>query len=76
DAVVFTGGIGENASLVREKILDNLKALGITFDSARNTDSAQKERVITTDDSKVQVFVIPTDEEGAIARDTYEITSS
>ena len=76
DAVVFTGGIGENASKVREKILDNLEVLGIIFNPARNTDSAQKERVITTDDSKVQVFVIPTDEEGAIARDTYEITSS
>ncbi len=73
DAVVFTGGIGENAPTVRKNILSGLQSLGITLDTGKNEESSNKERVITSDDSKVQVFVIPADEEACIARDTYEV---
>jgi len=74
DALAFTGGIGENAVRVREKICSNLEELGIKLDSARNTDiKGRKEGLISTDDSPTRVFVIPTDEEVRIAYDTYEI---
>jgi acetate kinase len=74
DAVVFTGGIGENSVPVREKVLEGLECLGIKPDSERNCDESKKERVITSEDSAVKVFVIPTNEEVRIACDTYEMT--
>ncbi len=74
DAVVFTGGIGENSVPVREKVLQGLECLGIKPDMERNCDESKKERVITSEDSAVKVFVIPTNEEVRIACDTYEMT--
>jgi acetate kinase len=74
DAVIFTGGIGENAVLVRRQICDGLEQMGIRLDSAANTAAAGGEVQISSCDSKVKVMVIPTDEEAAIARDTYELT--
>lgn len=65
DAVVFTGGIGEHSSLVRERICVNLGWLGIELDHDANTDHA---RIISTSLSRVQVMVIPTNEELVIAR--------
>ena len=76
DAAAFTGGIGENSVIVREKVLDGLECLGIKLDMKRNRDDSEAERLITTDDSKVKVFVIPTDEEVRIAYDTHEIASA
>ena len=75
DAVAFTGGIGENSALVREKVLDGLECLGIKLDTKRNCDDSEAERLISSDDSKINVFVIPTDEEVRIAYDTHEIAS-
>ncbi len=72
DAVIFTGGIGENAPDVRAKICSDLPQIGLEIDSAKNQATLRKEADVSTDDSKVKVFVIPTDEEAAIANDTYE----
>ena len=76
DAVVFTGGIGENAPYVREKILENLDCLGIKLDPDKNIEDSKKEKVISRSDSQVTVFIIPTNEEARIAYDTYEIAVS
>jgi acetate kinase len=73
DAVVFTGGIGENSSLVRHNTLKGLAFLGIYLDDEKNQEHSNKERVITSNDSKVKVLVIPTNEELVIAQDTMKI---
>ncbi|UCE07587.1 MAG: acetate kinase [bacterium] len=75
DGIVFTGGIGENDALMRKRILEDLDNLGIRLDDAKNQAIVEKEGEIQADDSKIKVFVIPTNEEGAIARDTYAIAS-
>lgn len=72
DAIVFTAGIGENGSLLRKLVIDRLAYLGIELDEEAN----KKRGAITeisTPDSKVRVFVIPTDEEYMIAKDTMKI---
>ncbi|MDO5589740.1 MAG: acetate kinase [Lachnospiraceae bacterium] len=69
DVIAFTAGIGENAGPVREKVMEYLGYLGIEVDKEAN-DSHGKEVKISTPDSKVEVFVIPTNEELAIARET------
>ena len=69
DAIVFTAGIGENAAHIRSMICDYLGFLGITIDEEKNAVRG-KETEISTPDSKVSVFVIPTNEELAIARET------
>lgn len=68
DAIVFTAGIGENAPETRQNIIKNFNFLGIELDEERNNVRG-KERIISTDDSKVKVILIPTDEELVIARD-------
>jgi acetate kinase len=73
DAVVFTGGIGENSVWVRQQICADLTQTGIELDSAANEAALAKDADISTAESKVRIFVIPTDEEAAIARDTYEL---
>jgi acetate kinase len=71
DALVFAGGIGENAAPVRARIVERLALLGLHLDPARNaTNGAPKSRRITTDDSPVPALVVPTNEEIMIARDT------
>ena len=70
DAIAFTAGIGENVSLVREKVMSYLGYLGITVDTEMNNATHGEEAVISTADSKVKVCVIPTNEELAIARET------
>jgi acetate kinase len=72
DAVVFTGGIGENSVEVRRKSCEGLEFLGIRIDDTAN-ESAEKEKRITTQDSRATVMVIPTNEELVIALDTREI---
>ena len=72
DAIVFTAGVGENSISTRRQIVDKLGALGIKLDEEANNVRGE-ERKITTDDSKVPVYIIPTDEELMIARDTYSI---
>ncbi len=77
DAVVFTGGIGENAHQVRAAACQGLELLGIAVDPQRNRQTvARREGIISTPDSRTRVLVIPTDEEAAIAADTYEIVSN
>jgi acetate kinase len=70
DTVVFTGGIGENSSLVRKLSLSNLECMGIYFDDEKNESSSNDVRIISKDDSPVTVFVIPTNEELVIAKET------
>jgi acetate kinase len=70
DAVVFTGGIGENAPDIRKEICDGLEWFGLKIDDKKNAEAVGKEERITTDDSKLHAYVIPTDEELLIARDT------
>ena len=73
DAVVFTGGIGENAVDLRAMICSDQPQIGIEIDADKNAATLRKEGDISTDSSRVKVFVIPTDEEAAIAKDTYEL---
>lgn len=75
DAIVFTGGIGENAAIVREKICEGLNELGIQLDRQRNNLEDHQERRIEAPDGRVAILVIPTDEEGVIAADTYQLAS-
>ena len=70
DAIAFTAGLGENDNVVRRKILSRLGYLGIALDDAVNDSTRGKETVISTADSKVPVWVVPTNEELAIARET------
>lgn len=67
DALIFTAGVGENSDIVREKTVEGLSWFGMKIDPAKNVFGA--EGIISTDDSKVKVLVIPTDEELMIARD-------
>ncbi|NLI25752.1 MAG: acetate kinase [Bacteroidales bacterium] len=75
DILVFTGGIGENGWETREEVCKNMEYLGIYLDSARNKGLRGKEAVISTDNSRVKVVVIPTNEELVIAQDTQMIVS-
>ena len=78
DAIVFTAGVGENGSQVRKEVLNRLKPIGIVLDAEMNDKIASfkdiHEGVITTNESKVTVMVVPTDEEIMIVKDTYELT--
>lgn len=75
DALVFTGGIGENSPDVRKAICENLEYLGIEFDKSANS-SKDKEKAITTAKSQATVFVIPTNEELMIAIQTKEVVKN
>ncbi|MBS1810631.1 MAG: acetate kinase [Acidobacteria bacterium] len=71
DAIIFSGGIGENSAEVRAQICAGLEWMGIKIDQERNTSmSGRQEGVISTYDSRLAIYVIPTDEELLIARDT------
>jgi len=74
DAIVFTAGVGENDEVVREKVCTGLEELGIKLDRERNAAAlgykGSGEAMISTDDSRVKVFVIPTNEELVIVEDT------
>ena len=75
DAIVFTGGIGENAGEYRTKVCEKLAFMGVKIDAEKNKIRGE-EVEISTPDSTVKVFVIPTNEELVIARDTLEIVSA
>lgn len=70
DIIVFTGGIGENDTFIRGEIIKGLSFLGITLNEEVNTATRGKEALLSTPESKVQVCIIPTDEELMIASDT------
>ena len=74
DIIVFTAGVGENQEGVRWDSTQGLDYLGVKMDRERNH-CRSVERVLSADDSKVKVVMIPTDEEIVIARDTVELVS-
>jgi len=74
DAIVFTGGIGENAAPIRARICEGLKCLGLMLDPERNqATTGGASGCITTPESRLAAYVIPTDEELLIARDTVRV---
>ncbi len=73
DAIVFTAGVGENSSLMRQLVLERLKFLGIELDEEKNKIRGEITE-ITKPTSKIKVFVVPTNEELAIAQDTVALT--
>ncbi|MBF0714377.1 acetate kinase [Gemella sp. GH3] len=73
DVIVFTAGVGENATWVREEVLEGLTFLGLEVDKEKNNVRG-KLTEITTPESKVKAFIIPTNEELMIARDTFDLT--
>lgn len=73
DAIVFTGGIGERDPLARERILENLGFMGVEFDKENNPNVFGDFGELSTPNSKVKVYVIPTNEELVIARETLDL---
>ncbi len=77
DAIVFSGGIGENSSIVRSRICKGLEWMGLTMDKDLNSKITNgKEGEISTTDSRLKAFVIPTNEELLIARDTVRVVKN
>ena len=74
DAIIFTAGMGEKSVPVRAEIMKRLDVIGIHLDEQANADTYGVEGLISTKDSKIPCYVIPTNEEVMIARDTYEIS--
>lgn len=72
DAIVFTGGIGENSKMMRKAIVENMEDLGLSLSDEKN-DVRGKEALLSTDESKVKIYVVPTNEELMIARDTFAL---
>ncbi len=75
DALVFTGGIGENGARVRAAVCENLETLGITFDPIKNA-QAKGEMSIHADPSRTQVWIVPTNEEIVVARQVNQLLES
>ena len=75
DAICFTAGIGENSCITRKNIIEGLEVLGIKLDEEANNTRGE-EKLITTKDSSIPCYIIPTNEEVMIARDTYHLTMS
>ncbi len=72
DAIVFTGGIGENSDLTRRQVMEGMEFCGAKLDLAKN--AIRGETFINTEDSKVKIMVVPTNEELSIARETKALT--
>ena len=72
DAIIFTAGVGENSAMTREQILEKLAVLGIKVDEGANNVRGVETK-ITTDDSSIPAYIIPTNEELMIAKDTYSL---
>ena len=71
DAIIFTGGIGENSAFIRQRICADLGWLGLELDETLNNQAqGEKEAAISKANSRLKIFVIPTNEELLIARDT------
>jgi len=73
DAIVFTGGIGENSPDVRVRICEGMDWAGLRIDEKKNSETIGREGLISTEDSKLPAYAIPTDEELLIARDTVRV---
>lgn len=76
DLIIFTGGVGENDSVTRYLTTKDMEFMGVIFDENKNHGLRGKEAVLTADDSRVKVMVVPTNEELVIALDTYDIVTS
>jgi len=75
-SILFTGGIGENSAYIREKICKNLEHIGIELEPQRNDSFIGTEGCISSSGSKIQIYVIPTNEELIIARDTFLVVQN
>ena len=73
DAVVFTGGIGENSAQIREQVIQKLGCLGCTLDPEKNNQTLGRPAIISTPDSRLKAIVMPTNEELMIARETVKL---
>ena len=73
DAIVFTAGIGENATEIRKLCMENLSSLGIELDENKNNASSKQVREINTEKSKIKILVVPTNEELEIAQQAKEV---
>ena len=75
DAIVFTAGVGEHSPKIRELATENLEIMGVKLDPKKNalSNTSNAETVISADDSKVKIFVIPTDEELVMTEDAYAL---
>jgi acetate kinase len=76
DVIVFTAGIGENSSFIRQKVCSDMEFLGVSLDNDKNKASQKEETLLNTKDSPVKVMVIPTNEELVIAMDTAKIVEN
>lgn len=76
DAVVFTGGIGEHSPRIRRMVMENMEFCGAKFDDEKNIAYDSGIGYLNTDDSKVKIIVLPTNEELSIARETKELTEN
>lgn len=75
DAIAFTGGIGENSAMLRKRILEKLSFMGIRYDETKNEVNTG-ERMISSNDSTIEVFVIPANEEYMVVEETYKICTN
>ena len=75
DAIVFTAGIGENSDAIRKASTEGLEFMGIKIDDAKNDGMREKKAIISADDSRVKILVVPTNEELMIARDTQRLSA-
>ncbi|MCU6708311.1 acetate kinase [Paenibacillus sp. J5C_2022] len=76
DVLVFTAGVGENSAVLRQAVVEGLTFLGMELDEERNAVRSKEAREISTDNSRVKVLVVPTNEELLIARDTYALVKA
>ena len=76
DAICFTAGIGENSDLIREKVCNGLEFMGIELDADKNKIREKGNREISKKSSRTKIYVIPTNEELVIAKDTYNLTKT
>ena len=78
DAIVFTGGIGENSILLREMVCSDLEAMGIYIDLEKNNRASSEEGIFEfhVDDSEISLLIVPTDEEMEIAIQSYTLLHS
>ena len=75
DAIVFTGGIGEHSELIRSLVMKDMEYCGAKFDEKKNQEYSNDIGYLNTDDSKVKIIVLPTNEELSIARETKNLTA-
>lgn len=73
DAIVLTGGIGENSPEIRAQTCEGMEWAGLKIDPTKNEQTVGREGLISTDDSRLLAYAIPTDEELLIARDTVRV---